>query len=115
MSLLATACSDSSTQPSASILVDPTAVGVPATGVTGSTLTVKANVTWSASADSSALTITNGRTGDSNGTITYDVAPNASAASRTIHVTVTGTSTVGGTTQTAIGTTTLTQAGATVR
>lgn len=105
--MLAGACSDAAPQqPSPSILVNPRAVGVPTSGTTGSTLTVVANVAWTATTDSPAATITSGAAGDGNGTITYDVAANP-GAQRTFHIFVSG--------NTAVGTVTLTQVGTTAR
>jgi hypothetical protein len=111
LAVVAGACSDAMpTEPSPSILVNPGAMGVPASGQTGLTITVTANVSWTVTVDSPAVTIASGSTGSGNGTITCNVAANTGVA-RTIHLVVASTVTTGGT---AVAGVTLSQVGATV-
>jgi hypothetical protein len=62
---------------------------VPSGAQTGLTVSVSANVSWTAVADQSFVTITAGSSGTTSGTITFNVSGNT-GAERTAHITITG-------------------------
>ena len=74
------------------ITLNPTTQSVAAAGQSGLTVGVTiTNVTsWTATSDSSFVTITSGATGTANGTVTYSVAANSSTSSRPAHIVVSG-------------------------
>ena len=53
-------------------------------------VTAAAGCTWTASSSASWLTVTGGSPGNGNGTVSYNVAPNGSASSRTGTLTIAG-------------------------
>jgi PKD repeat protein len=60
------------------IAIAPTSSSVPATGGSGSVqVTAPLGCTWTATSNSSFITITGGASGSGNGTVSYDVAGNA--------------------------------------
>ncbi|MGD9613420.1 MAG: GDSL-type esterase/lipase family protein [Kiritimatiellia bacterium] len=62
------------------LALEPVSRSVSETGATGQNVAVTANQPWTALADQAWITITSGGSGTGNGTIVYDVAPNAGAA-----------------------------------
>ena len=66
-----------------------TTQNVPAGGQTGITVTLSANVSWTAVSDQSFVTITAGSSGTTSGAIIFNVTGNT-GAERTAHITVTG-------------------------
>jgi hypothetical protein len=82
------------TQPGAAPVVctailSPTSASVPAGGGTGSfTVTIPASCSWTATPDSSWITVTSGGSGTGNGTISYQVQPNSGANAQVGHIAV---------------------------
>ncbi|NCD25959.1 MAG: alpha/beta fold hydrolase, partial [Deltaproteobacteria bacterium] len=74
------------------LALHPAGTNVPATASGGRTISVTANVPWTAArgANSTWITITGGASGTGNGTVTYGVAANAAAAARTGAIVVSG-------------------------
>lgn len=69
----------------------PTSADVPATASSGSvTVTSASGCAWTAVSNSGFITVTSGATGTGNGTVTYDVAANTTAASRTGTIAIAG-------------------------
>jgi hypothetical protein len=77
----------------ATLSVSPTSKTIPSAGKID-TLTVTANVTWTATVDSSWITIISGSAGSNNGIIIYSVNQNNNVAllARVAHITVTPSS-----------------------
>ncbi len=61
-----------------------------ASGATGETVTVTANVSWTAVANEAWIQVTSGAAGSGNGTVTYSVSAQPDIASRMGTITVTG-------------------------
>ncbi|MDT7540997.1 MAG: hypothetical protein QOE33_901 [Acidobacteriota bacterium] len=75
---------------SCSTVAPNTTQNFPAEGGTG-TLTVTSTCDWTATNDSGFIAVNSAPTGTGNGSVTYTVAPNASAASRSGTIVVAGT------------------------
>lgn len=85
------------------LAIAPTSINYSSAAVTGRKISVSANVPWAATESLSWVTITGGRSGAANGTVTYSVTANSGMSSRTGRITISG----GGITRTC----TVTQAG----
>ena len=75
--------------PAASIVVSPASRGATAAGESSQTASVTANVAWTATSDQAFITISNGASGNGNGTVTYSVAANSGSA-RVGRITISG-------------------------
>jgi len=74
-----------------SYAIAPTSASAPAGGTTGSvTVTAPTGCTWTAASTASWITISSGASGSGNGTVSYSVAANPSASSRTGTLTIAG-------------------------
>jgi uncharacterized protein (TIGR03437 family) len=81
-----------SMQFAAPLIVSPTSTEVGAAGAPGSISVVapSSSTTWNAASNAAWITVVSGAAGSGNGTITYSIAPNSSATSRTGAITIGG-------------------------
>lgn len=70
--------------------VSPTTQSIPYTGMVGQDVSVTANVPWTASSDATWLAITAVSSGSGNGSVSYNVAANASQVALVGHINVAG-------------------------
>ena len=70
--------------------IQPVVAYIPASASDGRQIAVTANVSWTAATNVPWISITGGSPGDGNGTVTYNVAANETASTRTGRVTVAG-------------------------
>ena len=70
--------------------INPALTNVPSSASTGRQIAVAANVPWTAGSDDSWISVTDGSSGATNGTVAFSVATNAGTSSRTGEVVVAG-------------------------